>query len=408
MVVTLQLISTLRIFSQVYVMTNGGPACASSSVIHYIYNEAIQRQHFGYASAVAMLLFAADHRHHGHPAFRHPRALGDGGNRDAADQSAPPAVGPAARHAARLARSASSSPLLWAMPFVWMVSTSFKFPGDVMTVEVEWLPRRVTLDNYIKVFAVPGRPLGLQQRLRVRRQHGDSASLFGAMAGYALARLRFPGRDFLFFLFLASLMIPTEVTVVPLLLGIIKIGWANSYQALICLPLTNVYSIYIFRQFFLGFPRDLEDAAKMDGAGHFLIFCRIAFPLARAPLIAATVIVFTLNWNNFLWPLLVVFDESMKTLPVGIAAFAPVVGTRTQLEGLLPWRMAGSHHPQRAQPAALLLPAALFHPGSIERRGTGMRLGHGATAPTILNCHPGESRVHIPEGRVYGPRLSPG
>jgi multiple sugar transport system permease protein len=95
----------------------------------------------------------------------------------------------------------------------------------------------------------------------------------------------------------------------------------------------NVFGVYIFRQFFLKFPADLEDAAKMDGAGTFLIFWRIAFPLARAPLIATTVILFTLNWNNFLWPLLVTFDDSMKTLPVGIAAFAPEVGTHTQLEG---------------------------------------------------------------------------
>lgn len=223
--------------------------------------------------------------------------------------------------------------LLWAMPFVWMVSTSLKFPGDVMTVDVEWLPRRVTLDNYVKVFTEYPVARWFFNSVFVSVVSTGLNIVFGAMAGYALARLRFPGRDFLFFLFVASLMVPTEVTVVPLLLGIIKIGWWNTYQALICQPLTYVYSIYIFRQFFLGFPRDLEDAAKMDGAGHFLIFWRIAFPLARAPMIAATVIVFTFNWNNFLWPLLAVSDESMKTLPVGIAAFAPVIGTRTQLEG---------------------------------------------------------------------------
>ncbi len=223
--------------------------------------------------------------------------------------------------------------LLWAMPFVWMISTSLKFPGDVMTVDVEWLPRRVTLDNYIKVFTEYPVARWFFNSVFVSVVSTGLNIVFGAMAGYALARLRFPGRDFLFLLFVASLMVPTEVTVVPLLLGIIKIGWWNTYQALICQPLTYVYSIYIFRQFFLSFPRDLEDAAKMDGAGHFLIFWRIAFPLARAPLIAATVIVFTFNWNNFLWPLLAVSDESMKTLPVGIAAFAPVIGTRTQLEG---------------------------------------------------------------------------
>ncbi len=223
--------------------------------------------------------------------------------------------------------------VLWAMPFVWMVSTSLKYSGDVMTVDIEWLPRRVTFQNYVRIFSDYPVLRWLFNSLFVAVVGTGLNILFGAMAGYALARLRFPGRDALFFLFLASLMVPTEVTVVPLLFAIIKIGWWNTYQAIICQPLTYVYSVYIFRQFFLTLPRDLEDAAKMDGANHFLIFWRIALPLARAPLIAATVIVFTLNWNNFLWPLLAVSSDEMKTLPVGIAAFAPVTGTRTQLEG---------------------------------------------------------------------------
>jgi multiple sugar transport system permease protein len=147
--------------------------------------------------------------------------------------------------------------------------------------------------------------------------------LFGAMAGYALARMRFPGRDLIFAAFLASLMIPTEITVVPLLIAFLQVGWANTYQALILPMIANVFSVYIFRQFFLTFPKELEEAVIIDGAGRFQIFFRIALPLARAPMIAATVIIFTLNWNNFLWPLLVTFEESMKTLPVGIAVFAP-------------------------------------------------------------------------------------
>ena len=223
--------------------------------------------------------------------------------------------------------------VLWAMPFVWMVSTSLKFPGDVMTINIEWLPHRLTFGNYVRIFNEYPVLRWLFNSLFVAVVGTGLNILFGAMAGYALARLRFPGRDALFFLFLASLMVPTEVTVVPLLFAIIKIGWWNTYQAIICQPLTYVYSVYIFRQFFLTLPRDLEDAAKMDGASHFLIFWRIALPLARAPLIAATVIVFTLNWNNFLWPLLATSSDEMKTLPVGIAAFAPVTGTRTQLEG---------------------------------------------------------------------------
>jgi multiple sugar transport system permease protein len=222
--------------------------------------------------------------------------------------------------------------LIWAAPFIWMVSTSFKYPADVMTKDIEWLPHRVTLDNYIKVFQYPV----LRWAFNSVVQAVISTALcvfFGAMAGFALARLRFPGNNLIFLVFLASLMIPAEVTVVPMLLAFIKVGWASTYQALILPTIANVFSVYIFRQFFLTFPKEIEEAARLDGAGVFRTFLLIALPLARAPVIAASVIIFTLNWNNFLWPLLVVFDESMKTMPVGIAAFAPVVGSHTQLEG---------------------------------------------------------------------------
>lgn len=223
--------------------------------------------------------------------------------------------------------------VLWVAPFFWMVSTSFKYPGDVMSADINWIPQRATFDNYVKIFAAHPVARWMLNSMIVATASTALCVLFGAMAGYALARLRFPGAGFLFALFLASLMIPTEVSIVPLLLGFIQVGWANTYQALILPTVANVFSVYIFRQFFLKFPADLEDAARIDGASHFKIFWRIALPLARAPLIAATVIIFTLNWNNFLWPLLVTFDDAMKTMPVGIAAFAPNVGTHTQLEG---------------------------------------------------------------------------
>lgn len=222
--------------------------------------------------------------------------------------------------------------VVWAMPFVWMVSTSFKLPEHVMTEEIEWFPRVVTLENYVKVFEFPI----LRWAFNSLVQASVSTALcvlFGALAGYALARMRFPGNGLLFAIFVASLMIPAEVTVVPLLLAVIKMGWASTYAALIVPTIANVFSVYIFRQYFLTFPSELEDAARMDGAGPFRTFFLIALPMARAPAVAATVIIFTLNWNSFLWPLLVTFREDMKTLPVGVAQFAPVVGTHTQLEG---------------------------------------------------------------------------
>ncbi|PWH15165.1 MAG: ABC transporter permease [Anaerolineae bacterium] len=222
--------------------------------------------------------------------------------------------------------------VLWIAPFVWMVSTSLKPPKEVMTKEIQWIPRTVVLDNYQKVFEYPVLRWGLNS-LIVAGTATFFGVLFGAMAGYALARLHFPGNRWLFAILIASLMIPTEMTIVPMFVGFLKAGLANTYFALIVPAIPNVFSVYIFRQFFLGLPDELEDAAAIDGANRFQIFWRIALPLARAPLLAATILLFTTNWNAFLWPLLIVFEEGMKTMPVGIAAFTPVVGTHTQLEG---------------------------------------------------------------------------
>ncbi len=222
--------------------------------------------------------------------------------------------------------------LAWAAPFLWMVSTSFKLPSQVMTRDIEWIPRTWTLDNYAHVLRYPIARWALNSIVTA----GIATALCvfsSALAGYALARMRFPGRNFIFLVFLASLMIPPEIGVVPLLIAMIRMDWASTYQGLILPTVANVLAVYIFRQFFLTFPRELEEAAIIDGAGPLRIFRSVALPLARSPMIAATVIVFTLNWNNFLWPLLVTFDDEMKTLPVGIAAFAPVVGTHTQMEG---------------------------------------------------------------------------
>lgn len=222
--------------------------------------------------------------------------------------------------------------VMWIAPFVWMVSTSLKPPKQVMTKEIQWLPRTVVLDNYKKVFEYPVLRWAWNS-LVVASTATALGVLFGAMAGYALARLNFPGNRWLFAILVASLMIPAEMTIVPMFVGFLKAGLANTYFALIVPAIPNVFSVYIFRQFFLGLPDELEDAAQIDGANRFQVFWQIALPLARAPMLAATILLFTTNWNAFLWPLLIVFEEGMKTMPVGIAAFTPVVGTHTQLEG---------------------------------------------------------------------------
>ena len=223
----------------------------------------------------------------------------------------------------------------WAAPFVWMVSTSLKLPGDIMTRDIEWLPRRVASENYTKVFAQPVLRW-LVNSLIVASTATALSLLSGAMTGYAFARLHFPGRGVLFFLVLATLMIPSEMTIVPLFIGFLRADLVNSYAAFILPSVASVFSVYLFRQFFLSLPRELEDAARVDGASRFRIFFSIALPLAKPAVIAAAILLFTTNWNTFLWPLLVAFTEDMKTLPVGMATFAPGVGGQTQLQSFGP------------------------------------------------------------------------
>jgi multiple sugar transport system permease protein len=225
----------------------------------------------------------------------------------------------------------------WALPLIWMVSTSVKPPGQVMTRTVEWLPRTVTVQNYVKVLQKPVAHWLLNSTIVTAASTAISLTT-GAMAGYALARLNFPGRNVLFFLVLAVLIIPTEMTIVPLFIGVLRIGFVNSYLALMVPSLASAFSVYLFRNFFLSMPRELEDAASIDGASRFRIFWTVALPVARPAVIAGGILLSTNYWNAFLWPLLVIFREDMKTLPVGMAAFTPGtgVGQSTQLGGYAP------------------------------------------------------------------------
>jgi multiple sugar transport system permease protein len=223
--------------------------------------------------------------------------------------------------------------LLWLLPILWMVSTSFKPPGQVMTADVQWLPRTPTFENYLAVFRRP--MLVWFQNSLITAVASTAASLLtGALAGYALARLNFPGRSLIFVLMVAAIMIPTEMTIIPLFLAFLKLKLVNSYLALVLPSLASVFSVYLFRQFFLTLPHELEDAAAIDGCNRFQTFWRIALPLAQPAAVAGAILLFSNHWNAFLWPLLVMLKEEWKTLPVGVATFGSVGGAgQTQIQG---------------------------------------------------------------------------
>jgi multiple sugar transport system permease protein len=225
--------------------------------------------------------------------------------------------------------------VLWIAPFGWMLSTSLKPEAQIMTPNVEWIPNPITWDNYAKVFELPIVRWAFNS-LVVAVIATVLGVTLGAMAGYALARLNFPGKGVIFAVLLGSLMIPTELSVVPLFIGFLKIGLVNNYGAIVLPSIASVFSVYLFRQFFMGLPQEIEDAAIVDGANRFQIFLHVALPLARSPMVASTILLFTANWNAYLWPLLITFTDDMKTMPVGVAEFSPASGSYTQISSFGP------------------------------------------------------------------------
>lgn len=212
--------------------------------------------------------------------------------------------------------------LITLIPFLWALSASFKPLGEIISGEQNLLPQNFTLDNYRQIF--------LQEPLFWRWLFNSVAIavcvtilnlLLNSMAGYALARLRFVGKSFWFFLILAVLAVPAQITLIPTFLILKAIAWLNSYQGMIVPSMVNATFIFMMRQFFVNFPQELEEAAQLDGLSPLGTFRYIVWPLAKPALAAQAVFVFMGSWNNFLLPLVILFDPSMFTLPLGLNTF---------------------------------------------------------------------------------------
>jgi multiple sugar transport system permease protein len=208
------------------------------------------------------------------------------------------------------------------IPFLWALSASFKPLSEIVSSEPNFLPKNFTLDNYKQIF--------LQEPLFFRWLFNSviiAASVMvlnlacNSMAGYALARLRFTGKRFWFFLILTVLAVPAQVTLIPTFLILKAFGWLNSYQGMIVPSMVNATFIFMMRQFFVNFPKELEEAAALDGLTPLGIFWRIVLPLAKPALAAQAVFVFMGSWNNFLLPVVILFDPEMFTLPLGLNTF---------------------------------------------------------------------------------------
>ena len=218
-----------------------------------------------------------------------------------------------------------------AAPFLWMVSTSLAEAGQVFAENrpwwQEWLPTTFVWQNYVKVWdVVPFAKFYLNSIfVSFCITFGQVAT--SAMAAYAFARLNFPGRDKLFFGYLATMMIPGAVTMIPVFILLRHFGWIDTYKALILPGIFTAYGTFMLRQFFLTLPKDLEDAAKIDGCSYIRIFWHIILPLSKPALATLTTFTFMGSWMNLMWPLIVVNTHTKYTLPVGLAYFQGVHGT---------------------------------------------------------------------------------
>lgn len=207
------------------------------------------------------------------------------------------------------------------VPIWWMVSTSFKAPDNVFTTPIRWFPESLRFSNYAS--ALTARPFGIYF---LNSLFAASASvvvtvLLSSAAGYSFSKFHYPGRDLLFVFVLSTLMIPFEIIALPLYLQVHSWGWLNTYAGLILPTSLFAIGIFIMRQFIMGIPNDLIDSARIDGAPEPKILTMVIWPLSAPAMAAVSIFTFVFTWNSYLWPLLVITRDEMRTLPLGMALF---------------------------------------------------------------------------------------
>ncbi|WP_163142432.1 carbohydrate ABC transporter permease [Bacillus sp. 22-7] len=208
------------------------------------------------------------------------------------------------------------------VPFLWALSSSFKTLEEIISGTMNFIPKNFTLANYQQIFVEQDLfPRWLLNSLIIAVIGTLLNIIFNSMAGYALARLAFPGKKALFIIILAVLMIPAQVTMIPNYLILKELGWLNSYQGMIVPAMINATFIFMMRQFFINFPKELEEAAQLDGLSRLGIFFKVVLPLAKPALAAQAIFVFMGFWNDFMRPLIVMTDTEMYTLPLGLNTF---------------------------------------------------------------------------------------
>ena len=209
------------------------------------------------------------------------------------------------------------------LPFIWMLSTSLKGYENIFSLPMKWIPETIHWENYVNVFKAMPFLTYLNNSIFVTGLAIFGTVLSSSMVAYAFAVLRWPGRDTLFIIVIATMMLPVQVTMIPLFVIFKELGWLNTFKPLIIPAFFGggAFNIFILRQFFLSIPQDLFDAARIDGCSEFRIYWNIVLPLAKPALATVSILSFMLYWNDFLGPLIYLSDKLKSTLALGVVSF---------------------------------------------------------------------------------------
>ncbi len=207
------------------------------------------------------------------------------------------------------------------LPFLWMVSTSFKPPQEIITWPPQFIPKNVTLSNYIEALQAAPFLRFFINSLLVASISTISVLFTSSFAGFIFAKYKFPGRDLIFIIILATSMVPFQSYIIPFYLMVNRLGWINTYQGLALPWIIMSFGIFFMRQNIIAIPDELMDAARIDGCSEFMIYRNIVLPLSKSAMAALSIFAFKSAWGDFIWPLLIANDINLYTMEVGLGMF---------------------------------------------------------------------------------------
>ena len=218
--------------------------------------------------------------------------------------------------------------IIWALPILWAIDTALKPESETTAIPVSWLASHFTLDAFIQTFQTSNLPVWYGNSILTSAVISIVTVILSSLAAFSFSCIHFRGKNILFWVILAGIMIPGQILIVPLFTEMQSLNLVDTYLGIILPQLASPIAVFIFKQYFDGIPRELEEAATMDGASLFRIYWQIWMPLARPAIAAVAIFAFVISWNNFLWPFIAISGNNMMTVPVGLSTVQTSFGIR--------------------------------------------------------------------------------